>query len=249
MNDDIANQLTSYRNRLSCLDSPEHLPIWQNQPPLAFTTKVGQARALTDELADMAGRQSILIRGNAKAKRKEEAELEEAAYRLARAVVLCATDLDDLALAGHYDQPITGWRKLRDEALLQRARRLEVDAGTLATGPDAATAEEYGITPASVAALKKEADDYAAVITQPQGAIDERVVLTQTLPAKSREVSAKFDEVADLILQFKAAPGGPEFIGRYLKASQIMDRGHGPRPEDPEGPADPEPVVPAPPAG
>ncbi|MBL9154147.1 MAG: hypothetical protein JNK37_16760 [Verrucomicrobiales bacterium] len=242
MNDEIANQLMSYRNRLSCLDRPDHLPIWQNQPPLAFTTKVGQARALTNELAAMAGRQSALIKGNAKDKRREEAELEEAAYRMARAVVTCATDLGNLALAGRYDQTLTAWRKLRDEALIQRARLLEQEAGELATGADAALAADYGITPASVAALKKEADDYQSVVNLPQGAIDDRVVLTRNLPIKSREVATKFDELADLILQFKLVPGGAPFVELYFQSDQILDRGHGPRPKAPDGengPTDP----------
>jgi hypothetical protein len=47
MNDRIANQLASYRTRLDCLDQPNHLVIWKDLSPLAFTSKAANYRAST----------------------------------------------------------------------------------------------------------------------------------------------------------------------------------------------------------
>ena len=48
-------------------------------------------------------------------------------------------------MAGRYDQPLTAWRALRDEVLLQRDRLLAKE----------------------VAALDSEADDYVQLIVAP----------------------------------------------------------------------------------
>jgi len=236
MEDVIANQIASYRARLACLDKPEHKAIWENQPPLILTTKVGEARALTNGLVDSAARQSAPITGNTAQKRKEEADLEAAAYRMARTVVLYATDAENRALADKYDLPQRAWTRLRDEALIQRARLLEADMEAIVAGADAATAAQYGIDAAAVTALKTEADEYETQLVTPQQAVAERKVLTESLPAQSRVVLAKFDEVEALVLRYETTPAGSAFVTAYKEAAQIIDRGHGPKPEDEEEP-------------
>jgi len=237
MNDRIANQLASFRTRLTCLDQPAHTPLWQGVPPLMFTTKVAQARMATEELATMAGRQSAPITGSTADKRREEKELEDEAFKIARAVVNYAQDNNNEALAAKYDMPASGWRRMRDEALLQRARLLIADAGELAS--DAATtvaAGQFGITTAAVSDLEAEADDYAAIIAVPQDNIGDRSALTASLREKVRQVTRLFDQVADLIVQFGGTPEGDAFIAAYRASSQIIDRGHGPSPEPPPAP-------------
>lgn len=229
MDDRIANQLASYRARLTSLDKPEHKAIWENQPPLIFTAKVGEARTLTVELADLAAKQSAPITGTTADKKREEQELEDEAHKLGRALVGYAKDQNDETLAAKYDIPVSSWRRLRDEALLQKARQLQEDANTVATGDDAATADQYGVNPAAVAALKSEADDYEAYIVAPQEAIADRSALTASLPVKSRVVRAKFDELEDFLPQFAGTPEGDAFVAAYLASTQIIDRGHGPK--------------------
>ncbi|MCB1089644.1 MAG: hypothetical protein KDM63_21570, partial [Verrucomicrobiae bacterium] len=63
MNDKIANQIASYRTRLTCLDQPEHRAVWEGQPPLMFTTKVAEARTLTGELIALSTAQGTPITG------------------------------------------------------------------------------------------------------------------------------------------------------------------------------------------
>ena len=231
MNDRIANLIASFRSRLAALDLSAHLTVWQNQPPLAFTAKVAAARAATQTLIDLAARQSAPAPALAAAKRKEEKELEDAAHRLARAVVIFATDTGDIALAGRYDQPLTAWRALRDEVLLQRARLLAKEVAALAAGPQASAAADYGLSAASAAALDAEADDYAALIVAPQDALAARSTLTASLPEQARATSALFDQLEDLLPQFAVTPAGEAFVNAYLAAAPVIARGRGPATE------------------
>ena len=234
MDDIIANQLASYRTRLACLDQPGHLAIWQNQPPVIFTAKVEEARTLSAELAGLAARQSAPITGVAADKDREETDLEDEAHKLARAIVRFAKDQDDETLAAKYDLPISSWRGMRDEALIQRARLLETDSGEVVAGPDSAAADGYGVTPAAVAALAQEADDYEAIIAAPDDAIADRGALTAALRPKSRQTRAKFDELEDFLPQFRGSPEGDEFVAQYIASTRIIDRGHGPGDDDDE---------------
>lgn len=120
MNDVIANRIASFCARLTCLDKEAHVAIWQNQAPLKFTAKVTEARTLTAALITRSAQQSAPVTGNATSKRKEEEELENEAHKLGRAVASYARDGRNHALAEKYDLPISTWRRLRDEALIQR---------------------------------------------------------------------------------------------------------------------------------
>ncbi len=196
MNDRIANQIASYRTRLTCLDLEAHTAIWQNQPPVIFTTKVANARASTDELTALAGRQSAVITGSAADKVREEKELEDTAYILGSAATLFARDQSNEEIAAKYDLSLTGWRRLRNEDLLQKASGLIADAGALATGATTtALAEEYGITTAAADALNAEAIDFKTVIAAPQDTITDRSSLTTSLREKARQTTALFDQL------------------------------------------------------
>jgi hypothetical protein len=230
MNGRTANLLASYRTRLACLDQADHVPLWKNQPPVIFTTKVAAARAAVETLAATAGRQSASIAGTTAAKRREEKELEDTGYNFGRLLVALATDRGDLTTAAKYDVPISNWRALRDEALLQRARLLHADGTALATGPNAAAANTYGITTASLALLKKETDDYAAFIVAPQDAIADRSALTESLPQLLRATSALFDQLEDFLPQFGTTPAGQSFLAAYRANASINQRGRGPTP-------------------
>jgi hypothetical protein len=145
-------------------------------------------------------------------------------------------DSGDLTQAAKYDLPLSSWRAMRNEALIQRVRLLEADATALASGPNLAEANNYGITPATIAQLSREADDYAACIVDPQTSIAQRTELTASLPVLSRAAAALFDQVEDLLPQFSNTPAGAIFVGDYRACTQIIDRGHGPTPPPPLNP-------------
>ncbi len=240
MNNTITNRIASFRARLAVLDNPTHTPVWQTKAPLKFTEKAASARTQTDSLLELAGRQSAAIDGHAQDKRREEKELENEAHKLGRALVSYCTDTADLATAAKYDFQISGWRRLRDEILLNQARLLATDASHLARGTTAAAAAGYGITPAAIAKLTKEADDYEELITAPVNAIGERSTLTAGLLPKSREIAELLDQMDDLAIQFQGTPRGDAFVATWLASGQIIDRGHGPGTDD----APPSPPTP-----
>ncbi len=237
MNDHYLNRLNMGRKVLACLNQADHLPLWQNQAPVKFTTKAAEATALLVGLEALGSQQSLPTTGNAADKRREEQELEDSAHALGRAVVVCCRDAGDEAGAAPFDLTISGWRKMRDETLRGRARELETKATALAATPDAA---DYGITPAAVAALKQEADDYAALIAAPDVAISERKTLTGSVRPAYAAFEAKLQEMDDLVLAFRSTAAGAHFVAAYFAARSINDRGVGP------GTPAPAPTPPAP---
>lgn len=50
MQDEFSNRLDSFDRSLDVLDLPEHKVIWENLPPVAFTTKVSESRIMVGEL-------------------------------------------------------------------------------------------------------------------------------------------------------------------------------------------------------
>ncbi|HBJ84008.1 MAG TPA: hypothetical protein DDZ88_09100 [Verrucomicrobiales bacterium] len=125
---------------------------------------------------------------------------------------------------------------MRDAALLANAREVIRVAEGLLAGADTATAAECGITAATVAACKKEADDYEAVISAPQQAIAGRKATTGQLRERFNTVEAVFASLDGLVEQFP----DKTFVAAYHAARIVRDLGHGPGTE-------PTPAPPAPP--
>ena len=235
MNDYYLNRINMGRKVFACLDAPDHEPLWKNQPPLRLTAAVSEARVLLTNLENLANALSQSTTGSAADKAREERELEDAAHELGRLVVRCCRAAGDEAGAATYDLTISGWRKMRDETLLQTARALEAKAGSIAATPAGA---DYGITPARVAALKKEADDYAALIVAPDEAISRRTATGQQVRAAYAAFDERLDEVADLMLPLRATAAGAALVAAFEQARTINDRGRRPG-EDPAPPAPP----------
>jgi hypothetical protein len=236
MNDFYLNRLNMGRKVYACLDNPVHVPLWQGVPPLRLTTAIGEGRTMLAGLETLASKQGMKTTGSAADKAREEKELEDAAHMLGRLVVCCCRDAGDEAGAATYDLPISGWRRMRDEALLQTARALEAKAGEIAATP---TGAEYGITAAAVAALKKEADDYAALIVAPDDAIGGKAALTKKVRPAFAAFEAKLQVIDDLILPLRASEDGALLVAKYEEARTINDRGHRPGTDETPPPAPP----------
>lgn len=50
MQDEFSNRLDSFDRSFDVLDLPEHKLIWESQPPVMLTTKVGEAPTMVGEL-------------------------------------------------------------------------------------------------------------------------------------------------------------------------------------------------------
>lgn len=238
MNDYYLNRINMGRKVFACLDDEAHEPLWQNVPPLRLTAAVGEARVMLAGLETLAQQQGQATTGSAADKRREEKELEDAAHELGRLVVRCCRSEGDEAGAASFDLTITGWRKMRDEVLLQTARSLETKATACAATP---AGVEYGITALKVAALKKEADDYAALIVAPDTAISGRAATTRQLRPAFNAFEDRLEEIDDLVLPLRTTAAGALFVSKYEQARSINDRGHGPGEDEPEPPEPPSP--------
>lgn len=239
MNDYYLNRLNMGRKVFACLDAPEHEPLWKNLPPLRLTAAIGEGRSLLAGLETLAQQQGQATNGSAADKAREEKELEDAAHELGRLVVRCCRAAGDEAGAATFDLPISGWRRMRDENLLQTARALEAKAAALAATPAGA---DYGITAARVAEVKKEADDYAALITAPDDAIGGKAAVTKQVRPAFAAFEDKLQEIDDLILVMRGTAAGALFVSKYEQARTINDRGRRPGKEE-EAPPAPKPAA------
>lgn len=237
MKDEFVNRLGMFRTATGTLNRPEYLPVWQNQPPQIFTTKATAAMQAVEDLADFTAQQQAVLTGAADRKATEEDELEQEAFRFGGVLAIWLRDQGDTENAAKVDFPLSGWRRMRDETLLQQARLLQqLGEAALAT-PEATTAEVYGITPAALAKLTKEADDFAAVISNPQQAIAERKARTRQLRDRFNEVESQFQTLDRLIELFHTTPEGRNLIAAWHTSRIIRDLGPGPlTPPSPDQP-------------
>lgn len=235
MNDRIVNHLNMARRALACLNKPEHSAIWAAVPPMIFGAKVTAAATLLAEAEALAQAQTRATTGSAQDKAREERELEDICHALGGALVTCCLDADDAAGAAPFDLPLSAWRALRDETLLQRAEDL-ADAIASTIAADAVTAGAYGLDTMSYSTLQSEISDYRAQIVAPDSAIDERSATGRALAAKVKDLLAAFLPIDRLIVQYKRTPAGEAFVAAYFATRNIIDRGHGPSPDSPTPP-------------
>ncbi|HVJ46678.1 MAG TPA: hypothetical protein VM511_09860 [Luteolibacter sp.] len=231
MDDKQNNLIDCFRVRLTFLDDPANTPVWQGNPPIKFTQKAALAKTQLAEIDDVGGRQSLRITGAAADKDREETDLENTAHTMARAIVIFAHDSHNETLAAKYDLPFRAWSRLRDEQLLEKCRQLKTDAAAFSNDEEAQT---HGITPAAVKKLSDAIDTYERFISAPTIGISERKALTARLKTELRELKRLFDQLDGLSLQFRGTPEGDKFVRKWLATAQIIDRGHGPKEEDPK---------------
>ncbi len=183
MKDEFTNRLGAFRTTFDFLQAPANKPKWEGLPPLRFTSRVAEAGAAVAALAEYCQQQGAVIKGSAQDKAREEKELEDVAFVLGQAVAECCDGMGNEADAARCAFSRSTWRGMRDAALLANAREVIRVAEGLLAGPHADVAAECGITAVSVAACKKKADDYEAVISAPQQSIATRKALTAELRA------------------------------------------------------------------
>ncbi|MCA9206435.1 MAG: hypothetical protein KDA59_25455 [Planctomycetales bacterium] len=225
MRDREWNRLRMFQTATGILNDEKYKPIWHEQRPLIFTAKVTAIEQAIADFESVARQQETNITGSAADKRREETELEQAAHLLGGALAIWYRDQNNLEDAAKVDMTITDWRKMRDEQLLGQARLLEGLATAVVSGPDAASAADYGVDAAEVALLKKEADDYEAVITAPQQSQASRAAMTRQIVDRANGIERQFEELDRLILQYRRHPNGPDFIAAYQSARVIRDLG------------------------
>lgn len=230
MNNEFTNRLTSFTTALDFANKPENKAVWDNQVPKSFGMKIGELVTEVAALGDWAQKQSESIAGEAEAKDKEQKELEDVAFQMAEALVTYFKDKGLLADAEPFRRAISWWQGLRDQDLLARSQDVLDAATPLTTGANAASnADNYGISAARVAAVKKERDDYEKVVNAPASARAGRKAFTAQMREKFQPVTAKFRDLDRLAPQFRPRPNGDAFVEGWFAARQVVDSGGSPK--------------------
>ena len=242
MRDEFTNRLGMFDTTLLNLNTAPNKAVWFGLPPVVFTPKVAGAGAAVTDLRAFCLQQGTVITGAALDKEREGREAIAVAHPLARALVTWFRDQGDETNAAKVDLPESGWRRLRDQIMVDQGRLVRQLAAAIVAGPDAADAVEYGITAAAVASVNKEVEEYAAVASAPQMSIADRKALTQQMRDRFNAVEAKFAVLDDLILQFSGTAAGRALIASHQEARIIRDLGAGPG--QPPAPPTPPPTPP-----
>jgi hypothetical protein len=238
MQDEFANRQNMHLTVLKLLDAPEHQTAWKDQPPIAFTTRAGELRPLVNSLTDLIAAQQAATTGYAEAKEREEQELENAAHEIAEALAGWFEDNGQEGNAAQIDLSLNAWQRLRDTALIAKARLLHQKL-TAALASDADGLATHGLTPADATLLAKETDDFERITADPAAAISRRRALTLALRPKFREVSELLRKMDRLVLRFRRTQPGAAFVAAWQASRIVRDLGS-------SAPATPPPTPPTP---
>ena len=141
--------------------------------------------------------------------------------------------------ATQIDLPLSTWQRLRDTALIAKARLLH-QLLTAALATDAAALGDYGLSPAEAAQLQKETQDFETIVADPAAAISRRRALTLALRPKFREVAALLEKMDRLVLRFRRSAPGQAFAEAWSTSRTIRDLGQAAAPvQNPEPPTQP----------
>ena len=238
MQNEFTNRLGMGRTVLTTIELAAYAAIWQGQPPVIFTTKAALLPPLLVRLGDLVRDQEAIITGFAELKDGEEMELEDLAQEIGSALATYQTDRNRADLAAEVDFSVSAWRRLTDESLLGRARLVH-ERLVAALAADAAGLLPYDLAAAAATGLKKEIDDYAAVISSPQAAIATRKSLTKVLRPHFRELSQLLGSMDKIVLRFRKTPEGRRFVDAWFAARVVRDLGGNSGSADPTPPANP----------
>ena len=232
MIDEFLSKLRMYAGVKTHLQLPGHQPLWLNQSPEAFTTLYGQFDTGANALGAFGDSQSTPITGATQQQNLAETALEDAAHPLARALRLLLLTQGNQTDAEAWNLTLTDWRKLQEQALLNRAKAL---ATALDTAVPAGV--PYGITADKVAALNDLIEDYEGVIGAPVAARAGRKAKTAEMRPRFRTVDGILEGMDDLILQFRGSEAGDLFVASYFNARRIGGNGSATPPAPPAPPA------------
>lgn len=239
MKDEFANRLGMFDTTLLNLNTAKNKTVWYQQDPKVFTVKVAGASLAVVELRKFCQQQGTAITGAAKDKEREGKEALAVVFPLARALVTWFRDQADETNAAKVDFPESGLRRLRDQEQVDKCRLVRDLAQAVVAGSKSVQAADYGITADGVAAVNKEVEEYAAVVSAPQAGISERKSLTEQMRERFNAVEALFVTLDDMILQFGKSEAGRDLIASHQAARIIRDLGAGPgqAPTPPPAPA------------
>lgn len=225
---------------LNVANSSDYQSVWTGQEPADFAIDLGQLQtdygAATAKAALAAG----AIGGAADAKAVAEANLEDAAFVLARALANHFKKTGDLDRYGKVDVSKSKIVQLRNQDLVSKGMEIR-DLGNVAVAEPGATGR--GVTAARVAALTAAITGFSKVMSSPRGQIVNRSTLLKELDTDVAALVEMVNDLDDLVLQFDGTDAGKRFIEAWKRARIIVDAGGngGTPPKTPTPDATPKP--------
>jgi hypothetical protein len=223
MNTVFINRLDMCRTISTLLNDPQWHPVWKNQRPLIFTEKASELQTAINDFSQTATEQEKIITGHAAEKERNETELEDLGQELGEALGEYFLDQQQDAAAHTVDFPISSWRRLRDEQLLNRSRILAAKL-TQALAENAPTLEKYGLNSKDLADLTFAIAEYESDLATPAAAIAARKAQTAKLRQKYQAVSSILLSMDKLVARFANTPAGRDFASTWKAARIIRDR-------------------------
>ena len=205
------------------LNDADWHPVWKNQRPQIFTEKATKVLDAIEDFSKTATEQEKIITGHAIEKERHEAELEDLSHELGEALGEYFLDREQDAEAQAVDFPISTWRRLGEETLLNRSRVVATKLDE-ALDSDAATLDTYGLDAADSAELTAAINEYEKDLGTPTAAIAHRKVQTAKLRKKYRAASTILVSMDKLVARFGTTPQGRDFAATWKAARIIRDR-------------------------
>ncbi len=243
----LQNQLNMVGTCITVANGKEHKPVWDGQPPLAFTTDLADLTAKYQKINAAHALAKATTGGGGDEKASAESALVTAAYTLARACASYFRKIGDADRRGKVNFTRTDIVSLRDRDLIAQATAIRDIADAAVTQPGAA---DRGITTANIATLTSAITVFEAKLNMPRGQVVNRSTLLKEVAKDAATLLEDLSDLDDLIPQFASTPDGQRFAQAWKNARIIVDAGHGHSEdddeEDPEGDAPPAPVPPTP---
>ena len=202
---------------------PNYQPVWQAQSPEDFEADFGQLQTDYEAVEDKAALVEQAVGGAVDLKVAAEAEIEDSAYLLARALVNHFKKTGDLDSRAKVNVTKTAIKKLKAQDLVAKAAEIRDLGNVAAAQPNAA---KRGVTAALVKRVNDAIPAFKAVMNAPRGQIVNRSTLLKEIETDTADLIEQLTDLDDLALQFGGTDLGQRFLAAWQQARQIVDIGH-----------------------
>jgi len=236
MNIELTQEINMVAACLKVAKDPNFIPVYQGKPPEDFETDLADVSAGYDAVLQKDALADAAVGGGGDAKAAAETVLENAAFKLARALCNHFTKTGNLVNLAKADYNKSEIKKLRDQDLYDESTALR-DLGT-ATLPEPCAAGR-GVTATNVTAVTTALGGYKAVMHLPRGQVVNRSTLKKEVETDVAALVTKVANMDDLAIQFDGTDLGKRFVEAWKRARMLVAIGGG-------HPAVPAPTPPAP---
>ncbi len=229
------------------LRDPENEPLWLDQPQ-RLTELVESWETKVTALGILGTDQEANLSGYSAEQNAAEIALENACYPLAKKLRQYYKGQGNIAKATEWQIAESKWQRMREDALLGKAKALRTDITPLTTGTPAPGAH-YGITAAELTAFSPLVDAYEAEIAKPGVAKGGRKAMTDSLRPAYHAADEDLYDIDDFIeaLRHQSEAHG-HFVETYFNLRHIggggSDGGAGMNKGEPSEPTPPTPTPP-----